>query len=175
MNFCGFVGHEDAKLALILNAIDSRCGGVLFWGEKGTGKSTLARLFRDLLPEGVPFVEAPLNVTEDALLGSIDIEAALSKGQRVFQPGILSRADGGVIFIDDVNLLPSAVVALIAETCDSGIHVLEREGLSARHAARFITLATMNPEEGVFRPIFSTASACAYPGPPLTKPRREWT
>ncbi len=154
MNFCGFVGHDDAKLALILNAIDSRCGGVLFWGGKGTGKSTLARLFRDLLPEGVPFVEAPLNVTEDALLGSIDIEAALSKGQRVFQPGILSRADGGVIFMDDINLLPSAVVALIAETCDSGIHVLEREGLSARHPARFIALATMNPEEGFLSPHF---------------------
>ena len=154
MNFCGFVGHDDAKLALILNAIDSRCGGVLFWGEKGTGKSTLARLFRDLLPEGVPFIEAPLNVTEDALLGSVDIEAALGQGQRVFQPGILGRADGGVIFIDDINLLPSAVVALIAETCDRGAHVLEREGLSARHPARFIALATMNPGEGLFSPHF---------------------
>jgi magnesium chelatase subunit D len=154
MNFCGFVGHDDAKLALILNAIDSRCGGVLFWGEKGTGKSTLARLFKDLLPEGVPFIEAPLNVTEDVLLGSVDIEAALSKGQRIFQPGILGRADGGVIFIDDVNLLPSAVVALIAETCDRGTHVLEREGLSAQHPARFITLATMNPEEGLLSPHF---------------------
>ena len=154
MNFCGFVGHNDAKLALILNAIDSRCGGVLFWGEKGTGKSTLARLFKALLPEGVPFIEVPLNVTEDALLGSVDIERAFRAGQRVFQPGILSRADGGVIFIDDINLLPSAVVALIAETCDRGIHVLEREGLSARHAARFITLATMNPEEGVLSPHF---------------------
>ena len=155
MNFCGFVGHDDAKLALILNAIDSRCGGVLFWGEKGTGKSTLARLFRDLLPEGVPFIEVPLNVTEDALLGIGRYRALLfATGQRVFQPGILSRADGGVIFIDDINLLPSAVVALIAETCDRGIHVLEREGLSARHAARFITLATMNPEEGVFSPHF---------------------
>jgi magnesium chelatase subunit D len=154
MNFCGFVGHDDAKLALILNAIDSRCGGVLFWGEKGTGKSTLARLFKDFLPEGVPFIEVPLNVTEDALLGSVDIEAALGQGQRVFQPGILSRADGGVIFIDDINLLPSAVVALIAETCDRGTHVLEREGLSARHAARFIALATMNPEEGLLSPHF---------------------
>ncbi len=154
MNFCGFVGHDDARQALILNAIDRGCGGVLFWGEKGTGKSTLARLFKDLLPEGVPFIEVPLNVTEDALLGSVDIEAALGQGQRVFQPGILGRADGGVIFIDDINLLPSAVVALIAETCDRGTHVLEREGLSARHPARFIALATMNPEEGVLSPHF---------------------
>ncbi|MGD0230157.1 MAG: VWA domain-containing protein [Syntrophorhabdales bacterium] len=127
---------------------------MLFWGEKGTGKSTLARLFKDLLPEGLPFIEVPLNVTEDALLGSIDIEAAFGKGQRVFQPGILGRADGGVIFIDDINLLPSAVVALIAETCDRGTHILEREGLSARHPARFITLATMNPHEGVLSPHF---------------------
>jgi magnesium chelatase subunit D len=154
MNFCGFVGHDDAKLGLILNAIDSRCGGVLFWGEKGTGKSTLVRLSRDILPEGVPFVEVPLNITEDALLGGVDIERAFSEGRKVFQPGILSRADGGVIFVDDINLLSSGVAAFIAEACDSGIHVLEREGLSARHPARFITLATMNPEEGVLSPHF---------------------
>ena len=154
MNFCGFIGHDDAKLALILNAIDARCGGALFWGEKGTGKSTLARLFRDILPEGAPFVEAPLNVTEDALLGGVDIEAAFREGRRVFQPGVLSRADGGVLFIDDINLLPPSVTALIAEACDAGEHVVEREGISARRAARFIPIAAMNPEEGDFSPHF---------------------
>ncbi len=154
MNFCGFIGHDDAKLALILNAIDHRCGGVLLWGEKGTGKSTLARLFRQILPENTPFVEAPLNVTEDMLLGSVDIGAALSEGRRAFQPGILGRADGGVIFMDDINLLPPAVVALIAETCDRGTHIVEREGLSARHPARFVPLASMNPEEGALSPHF---------------------
>ncbi|HUJ68205.1 MAG TPA: VWA domain-containing protein [Syntrophorhabdales bacterium] len=154
MNFSTFIGHDDAKLALVLNAIDRRCGGVLLWGEKGTGKSTLARLFKDILPEGGPFVEVPLNITEDALLGAVDIERALSEGRKAFQPGVLSRADGGVIFMDDINLLPPAVVALIAETCDRGVHVVEREGLSARHPARFIPLAAMNSEEGAFSPHF---------------------
>ena len=154
MNFCGFVGHDDAKLALILNAIDRRCGGVLFWGEKGTGKSTLARLFREILPEGAPFVEVPLNITEDVLIGGVDIERAFSEGRKVFQPGILSRADGGVVFMDDINLLPPAIIALIAATYDRGSHIVEREGFSARHPARFIPLASMNPEEGVLSPHF---------------------
>ncbi len=154
MNFCDFVGHLDAKLALILNAIDRRCGGVLFWGEKGTGKSTLARLFRDTLPEDVPFVEIPLNITEDVLLGGVDIDRAFSEGCKVFQPGILSRADGGIVFMDEVNLLPPAIIALIAETYDRGVHIVERGGLSARHPARFIPLAAMTPEEGVLSPHF---------------------
>jgi magnesium chelatase subunit D len=152
MNFCGFVGHDDAKLALILNAIDARCGGALFWGGKGMGKSTLARLFRDILPAGAPFVEAPLNITEDALLGGVDIERAFSEGRRVFQPGVLSRADGGTLFIDDINLLPPSVTALIAGACDAGEHVVEREGISARRTARFILIAAMNPEEGNLSP-----------------------
>ena len=154
MNFCSFIGHDDAKLALILNAIDRRCGGALFWGEKGTGKSTLARLFKDILPEAAPFVEVPLNITEDALLGGVDIERALSEGRKVFQPGVLSRADGGVVFMDDINLLPPAVIALIAETYDRGAHIVEREGFSERQTACFIPLASMNPEEGVLSPHF---------------------
>jgi magnesium chelatase subunit D len=154
MNFCTFVGREDAKLALILNAIDARCGGVLFWGGKGTGKSTLARLFRDIMPEGAHFVEAPLNITEDALLGGVDIEAAFTEGRRVFQPGILSRADGGALFIDDINLLTQSVTALICDACERGEHVVEREGISARRSARFIPIAAMNPEEGALPPHF---------------------
>lgn len=149
MNFCGLVGHGDAKLSLILNAIDPRCGGVLFGGEKGSGKSTCARLFKELLPEEVPFVEVPLNVTEDVLLGAVDIERALKEGEKTFQPGILGRADGGVIYIDDINLLPAAAVALIFEAHDRGTNILEREGISASHPCRFIPIATMDPDEGL--------------------------
>ena len=149
MNFCGFVGHDDAKLALILNAIDPQCGGVLFAGEKGSGKSTCARLFRELLPGETPFVEVPLNMTEDALLGTVDIERALKHGEKAFQPGILSRADGGVIHIDDINLLPAGMIALIFEAHDRGTNILEREGITAHHPCRFIPIATMDPDEGL--------------------------
>jgi len=88
MTFSDFVGHEDAKLALILNVSDTRCGGVLFIGEKGSGKSTLARFFKNILPEDMPFVEMPLNVTEEALLGGIDIEATIKAGKRIIKKGI---------------------------------------------------------------------------------------
>jgi magnesium chelatase subunit D len=113
MRFTEFVGHEKAKLALILNAIDPRCGGVLFVGERGCGKSTLARLFPALLPEETPFVELPLNATEEALLGAIDFEEALRSGARRMQQGILSRAAGGFLYIDDVNLLPADILGLL--------------------------------------------------------------
>jgi magnesium chelatase subunit D len=152
MIFSEFVGHEDAKLALILNAIDIRCGGVLFFGEKGSGKSTLARLFKNLLPDGMPFVELPLNVTEDALLGGIDIEVTIKAGKRIIHKGILSRADRGVVYIDDVNLLSPEIIALIFEVQSRGENIIEREGLTLREPARFIILATMNPEEGELSP-----------------------
>ena len=114
MGFSDFVGHEDAKLALILNAIEPKCGGVLFAGERGSGKTTLARLFRKLLPEGGAFITVPLNVTEDALLGTIDVEATIKTGVATIQRGLLSRAHDGVIFIDDVNLLSSESVSLVS-------------------------------------------------------------
>lgn len=150
MNFCDFVGHDDGKLALILNAIDPRCGGVLFAGERGSGKSTLARLFRDLLPDGLPFVEVPLNVTEESLLGAIDMEETIRRGKKILQPGILGRSDSGVIYVDNINLLPPSVVSLIFETQDRGIHIVEREGFAVSRRVRFITVATMDPEGGAF-------------------------
>ena len=133
MGFNDFVGHEDARLALILNAIEPRCGGVLFAGEKGSGKTTLARLFQRLLPEGTPFVTLPLNVTEDALLGTIDVEATIRTGKRVVQTGLFSRAHGGILFIDDVNLLATESVSLVLEVNGRGVNLLEREGISDRH------------------------------------------
>jgi magnesium chelatase subunit D len=152
MTFSGFVGHEDAKLALILNAIDFNCGGVLFVGEKGSGKTTLARLFRNLLPEQTPFVEIPLNVTEDVLLGGIDLEGTIRSGRKVFQRGILDRAHGGVIYIDDINLLSPELIALILEAQGRGENIIEREGLALKHPVRFILVASMNPEEGALSP-----------------------
>ena len=152
MTFSEFVGHEDAKLAMVLNVIDPSCGGVLFAGEKGTGKSTLSRLMKNLLPGGTPFVEVPLNITEDALLGGTDVEATLKRGKRVLQPGLLSRADGGVIYIDDVNLLPPEIVALVWEAQDRGENIIEREGLSVRQPSRFIIMGSMNPEEAALSP-----------------------
>lgn len=152
MSLSSFVGHDDARLALVLNAIEPRCGGVLFAGEKGCGKSTLARLFKNLLDKDTVFVTLPLNVTEDALVGTIDIEATMSTGMKVVQPGLLSRAHRGVLFIDDVNLLSPESVSLVLEVSGRRVNVLEREGLSERHDADFMLIATMDPEEGFLSP-----------------------
>ena len=148
LSFTTFVGHKDAKLAVILNFIDPSIGGAIFVGEKGAGKSTLARLSQNLRPEGVPFVEGPLNLTADGLLGGVDFEKALRTGEKRFSPGIFSRAHGGVLFLDDVNLLSPEILNLILETQDRGENLVSREGLSYHHAASFSLLATMNPEEG---------------------------
>lgn len=152
MRCSSFIGHDEAKLSLLLNAIDPRCGGVLFVGEKGCGKSTLARSLRSILPSGTPFVELPLNVTEEALLGTIAIEDTLRTGARVFQHGLFSRAHGGVLFIDDVNLLSPEIVSLILEVHGRGENIVEREGLRMRHPASFILVASMYPEEGDLSP-----------------------
>ena len=152
MEFSEFVGHEEAKLSLILNAIDLRCGGVLFFGEKGSGKSTLVRLFKNLLPEEIPFIELPLNVTEDTLLGGIDIEATLKQGRRIIQKGVLGRAHRGVVYIDDINLLSPEIISLIFEVKRRGENIIEREGFSLKEPSEFILIATMNPEEGALSP-----------------------
>ncbi len=152
MRFSEFVGHPEAKLALILNAIEPHCGGVIFIGEKGTGKTTLIRLFRSILPDGTPFISVPLNVTEDALLGTIDIETTVQTGRKSMQAGLLSRAHRGVLFMDDVNLLSPEVVSLILEVSGRKKNIMEREGLSESQEANFILVSTMNPEEGQISP-----------------------
>jgi magnesium chelatase subunit D len=144
MNFPGVVGQEEAALALILNAVDHRCGGVILVGEKGCGKSTLARSFGALLADGKPFVELPLNATEDALLGNIDIEDTLAAGRAVHRRGLLGRAGGGALYIDDVNLLSPEITALVLKGQDGA---LEREDGSGA-ASRYMLIASMNPEEG---------------------------
>ncbi len=152
MTFTGFIGHREAKLAVLLNLIDPQIGGVIFVGEKGAGKSTLARLARNLLTDGEPFVEAPLNLTAEALLGGVDFEEALQTGEKRFAPGLLARAHGGLFFLDDVNLLAPEMLHFILEAKERGENLMAREGLTFRHAARFTLLATMNPEEGQLSP-----------------------
>lgn len=147
-----FIGQEEARRGLLLNAVDPRCGGLLLVGVRGCGKSTLARLVRGILPDDTPFVEMPLNVTEESLLGGIDIEQTLSSGRRTLQPGIISRANNGFIFVDDINLLSRELLALLMEPRSRGSELIEREGMSEQRASSFVVLATMNPEEGELSP-----------------------
>ena len=138
------------KLALLLAAVDWRLG-VLLRGEKGAGKTTAARGLAALLPEPAPFINLPIGSTEDRLLGGLHLERTL-KGDPVLKPGLLSEAHGGVLYVDEINLLPAHLGDALLDTAASGVNVVEREGLSASHAAEFVLLGSMNPEEGLLRP-----------------------
>ncbi len=150
--FTAVVGQDEAKLALLLNAIDPKIGGVLLRGEKGSAKTTLARGLASLLSLDAPFVELPLGATEDRLVGSLDISAALDESKRKFQPGLLAQADGGVLYVDEINLLPDHLVDMLLDAAASGIHRVERDSFSHQHKSRFILIGSMNPEEGELRP-----------------------
>lgn len=181
--FSAIVGQEEMKLSMILTAIDPSIGGVLVFGDRGTGKSTAVRALAALLPqitrvEGcpvnsskpedvpdwakletkkmslapTPVVDLPLGVTEDRVTGALDIEKALSQGEKAFQPGLLARANRGYLYIDEVNLLEDHIVDLLLDVAQSGENVVEREGLSIRHPARFVLVGSGNPEEGELRP-----------------------
>ncbi|SEI50588.1 ATP-binding protein [Pseudomonas sp. NFR16] len=145
------VGADDLKLALCLTAIDPKIGGVLIEGPRGMAKSTLARGLADLLASG-QFVTLPLGATEERLVGTLDLEAALGEGRARFSPGVLAKADGGVLYVDEVNLLPDHLVDLLLDVAASGVNLVERDGISHRHPARFVLIGTMNPEEGELRP-----------------------
>lgn len=153
--FTAVRGQEEARLALLLAVIAPGLGGVLLRGEKGTAKSTLARGLAALLP-GVGlagrFVDVPLAVSEDRLAGCIDLEQAIAVGRLVCRPGLLARADGGVLYVDEVNLLPDHVTDMLLDVAAAGAFRLEREGLSATVASRFLLIGSMNPEEGDVRP-----------------------
>jgi magnesium chelatase subunit D len=148
--FSAIVGQEEMKLALLLAAIDWRIS-VLLRGDKGAGKTTAARGLATLLPEPGPFINLPIGATEDRLLGGLHLERAL-KGDPALKPGLLSEAHGGVLYVDEVNLLPAHLGDTLLDTASSGVNVIEREGLSASHAAEFVLLGSMNPEEGSLRP-----------------------
>ena len=188
--FTAIVGQEEMKLALLLNVIDPRIGGVMIMGDRGTGKSTTIRALADLLPEidvvagdpynsspvdpdlqsaevrqraehgeqlpieqrQVPMVDLPLGATEDRLCGTIDIEKALSEGVRAFEPGLLAKANRGLLYVDEVNLLDDHLVDVLLDSAASGWNTVEREGVSVRHPARFVLIGSGNPEEGELRP-----------------------
>ena len=183
--FAAIVGQEDMKLAMMAAAVDQGIGGVLVFGDRGTGKSTTIRALAALLPtmkvmDGcryhcdpaasdlwceacrssghgkavtapVPVVDLPLGATEDRLVGALDLERALA-GSKVFEPGLLARANRGFLYIDEVNLLEDHLVDLLLDVAASGENVVEREGLSVRHPARFVLIGSGNPEEGELRP-----------------------
>lgn len=181
--FTAIVGQEEMKRAMVLTAIDPAIGGVLVFGDRGTGKSTAVRGLAQLLPPiravagcpvnsaraedcpdwaGVtdtamvdrptPVVDLPLGATEDRVTGALDIERALTRGEKAFQPGLLARANRGYLYIDEVNLLDDHIVDLLLDVAQSGENVIEREGLSVRHPARFVLVGSGNPEEGELRP-----------------------
>ncbi|HIK27618.1 MAG: magnesium chelatase ATPase subunit I [Oscillatoriaceae bacterium SKW80] len=188
--FTAIVGQEEMKLALLLNVIDPKIGGVMIMGERGTGKSTTIRALADLLPEievvaddpfnshpsdpdlmseevrerlargeklpvvkrKVQMVDLPLGATEDRVCGTIDIEKALSEGVKAFEPGLLAKANRGILYIDEVNLLDDHLVDVLLDSAASGINTVEREGISIRHPARFVLVGSGNPEEGELRP-----------------------
>src|SRR5580692_4689326 len=148
--FTAIVGQEQMKLALLLAAVDWRLG-VLLRGDKGAGKTTTARGLALLLPEHARFVNLPIGATEDRILGGLNLERTL-KGDPVLKPGLLSEAHRGVLYIDEVNLLPAHLGDALLDAASSGVNVVEREGLSASHPAEFVLLGSMNPEEGLLRP-----------------------
>ncbi|MFZ5825424.1 MAG: ATP-binding protein [Bacillota bacterium] len=153
--FAAILGQEELKLALLLNAVDPEVGGLLALGDRGTAKSTTVRALGDLLALAdlpAPVVTLPLGATEDRVVGSIDIEAALLTGTRRFQPGLLAEAHGGFLYIDEVNLLDDYLVDLLLDVAASGVNHVEREGISHTHPARFVLVGSGNPEEGELRP-----------------------
>ncbi len=150
--FSGVVGQEQSKLALQLIAVDPHIGGVLLRGEKGSAKTTLARGLAVLMGDGAPFVELPLGATEDRVVGSIDVVAALSGSQVSFRPGLLADAHGGVLYVDEVNLLADHLVDTLLDVAASGVNRVERDGVAHQHDARFVLVGSMNPEEGELRP-----------------------
>ncbi|HZU47742.1 MAG TPA: AAA family ATPase, partial [Mycobacterium sp.] len=153
--FSAIVGHDQLRLALILCAVRPEIGGVLIRGEKGTAKSTAVRGLAALLSaasEDARLVELPIGATEDRVIGSLDLQRVLRDGEHAFSPGLLARAHGGVLYVDEVNLLHDHLVDLLLDAAAMGRVHIERDGISHSHEARFVLIGTMNPEEGELRP-----------------------
>jgi magnesium chelatase subunit D len=157
--FTAIVGMEQAKKSLIYHAIDPRIGGTLFLGHRGCAKSTLVRAFAEILQSAsevrTPFVEVPLGVTEDRLLGSVDAETLVEQNKWQGRAGLIEEANGGVLYIDEVNLLPDHLADFILDSAASGRYRMERDGIARLVESRYILVGTMNPEEGDLRPQLS--------------------
>jgi len=149
--FTAIVGQENMKLAILLNIINPNIGGVLIKGEKGTAKSTAVRSISDLM-DGLKVVDLPLSITEDRLLGTLDMEYAIKHGQKKFEPGILYYADNNILYVDEINLLDDSIIDSLLDVAAMGVNIIERDGISHTHSSRFILVGTMNPEEGEIRP-----------------------
>src|SRR5258707_6170805 len=154
--FTAIVGMEDAKRSLIYHAIDPRIGGTLLLGHRGCAKSTLVRSFAEVLrlvsTENAPFVEVHLGTTEDRLLGSVNAEALVEKRKWSGRIGLIEEAHGGVLYIDEINLLPDHLADLILDSASSNQYRMERDGITRVVECRYILIGTMNPEEGELRP-----------------------
>ncbi|MBX9639941.1 MAG: magnesium chelatase subunit D family protein [Mycobacteriaceae bacterium] len=155
--FSAIVGHDQLRLALLLCAVRPEIGGALIRGEKGTAKSTAVRGLAALLSAatgsgGAGLVEMPLGATEDRVVGSLDLQRVLRDGEHAFSPGLLARAHGGVLYVDEVNLLHDHLVDILLDAAAMGRVHVERDGISHTHEARFVLIGTMNPEEGELRP-----------------------
>ena len=187
--FSAIAGQDEMKRAITVAAVDPGIGGVLVFGDRGTGKSTAVRALAALLPEmlvvegcryrcdptlearmceecrvrlakgplpshlaPVAVVDLPLGASEDRVVGALDLERALSRGEKAFEPGLLARANRGFLYVDEVNLLEDHIVDLLIDVAASGENVVERDGLSVRHPARFVLVGSGNPEEGELRP-----------------------
>ena len=146
--FTAVVGQSQAKRAILIALVNPRVGGLLIGGRKGSAKTTLVRAAQELLaPRKI--IDLPLNVTEDMLFGSIDIEYAVSKGERRFLPGILGRANGNVLYIDEANLLRQELLTAVLDANSAGFNHVERDGISFTHETNYTVIGTMNPEEGI--------------------------
>lgn len=148
--FTAIVGQERLQLALTLTALSPEIGGVLIRGEKGTAKTTTVRALAPLLDGAL--VNLPLGATEDRVVGSIDISTVLTTGEATFNPGLMSAAHGGILYVDEVNLLPDHLVDVLLDTAATGRITVERDGISHSENSRFVLVGTMNPEEGELRP-----------------------
>ena len=146
--FTAIVGCEAAKCALLLLAVDPGLKGVLIGAGPGSAKSTLARSFAAVSDRHKPLMALPLNITEEGLLGGLDVERTMSAGKRVQKPGLLSRVDGGILFIDDLNLLDAKIASLVGAAFESGEMKNEREGFSAAHPTEFLLIGTYDPADG---------------------------
>ncbi|SOJ54430.1 Magnesium-chelatase 38 kDa subunit [Mycobacterium simulans] len=155
--FSAIVGHDQLRLALLLCAVRPEIGGALIRGEKGTAKSTAVRGLAALLSAATGsaeagLVEMPLGATEDRVVGSLDLQRVLRDGEHAFSPGLLARAHGGVLYVDEVNLLHDHLVDILLDAAAMGRVHIERDGISHSHESRFVLIGTMNPEEGELRP-----------------------